>query len=205
MKTLLKRIITAFLALSMVISSNTLTASAQEIDEDIRQESLKNANTNTKIDLSQLDTLTTEDGKILYDVTPLVSTYSNTTYLGAFTFTNVNIGGARTINDNRIRFIVDFKKADSQSTDIDLEVSLRRIYYENGQEYHLDRGTQRLRSSGSSLTSDGYHHVTTDWININDSELGKQFCIYYDAMTEFGKTGTGAYRSASVRIWMEAF
>ena len=205
MKTFLTKITTVSLALLMVISGNVSTVSAKTVDDNMRCESLEPANTVSEIDLSQLDTMTTEDGKTLYDVTSLMSTYSSTQYLGSFTFTNVNTGGARTINDNRIRFIVDFKKADSQPTDIDLEVSLRRIYYENGQEYHLDRGTQRLLSMNSSLTSDGYHHATTDWININDSELGKQFCIHYDAMTEYGKVGTGAYRRASVRIWMEIY
>lgn len=138
----------------------------------------------------------------MYDVTPLVS--NGQTYLGSFTFTNVNTGAARTINDRKFRFIVDFKKADSQPTDIDLEISLRRIVYENGLELHLDRGTERLRCDYSSLTDDGYHRATTQWFELNSSEVGKLFCIHYDALTRYGYVGTGAYRSASVRIWMEA-
>lgn len=204
MKNFLRKMAATFLVLSMVIGANVSTAFAKEADENVRDNSVEKINT-TPIDVSQLDTITTEDGRTLYDVTPVMSTSSEQIYLGSFTFTNVNLGAARTINDRKFRFIVDFKKADSQPTDIDLEVSLRRIVYENGQEYYFDRGTERLRADYSPLTSDGYHHGITQWIEINSSELGKQFCIHYDAMTRYGDVGTGAYRSASVRIWMEIY
>lgn len=204
MKGIFKKIVAIFLVLSMVMSVGAITAFASEVDKNTPDNLVEAVNT-TLTDVSQLDTITTEDGRILYDVTPLVSTASSEIYLGSFTFTNVNVGAARRIDASQVRFIVDFKKADSQTTDIDLEISLRKLDYVDGLEVQYDRGTERLRADYCSLTSDGYHHGVTEWFTIPSYERGTMFCIYYDAMTQFGYTGTGAYRSASIRIWMEIF
>lgn len=153
------------------------------------------------IALDQLEQRITEDGTTLYDVTSLAST---TTYLGAFTFTNTNVGAKRAIDGNSVRFIVEFKKADTQPTDIDLEIKLMPIAYnEDGSEIWMNLGSERILSRNcDEMTSDGFHRYTSTWWDISQDNH-RDFRIYYDAMTEFGKTGTGAYRKASVRIWME--
>lgn len=196
MKTLFKKLGIMVCALAIAVGCLPANAFATELEPA----TLVEENQQT-IDLDQLEQRTTEDGTTLYDITALANT---TTYLGSFTFTNTNVGAKRSIYGDSVRFIVEFKKADTQPTDIDLEIRpMPLAYNEDGTEYWLYIGSERILSRGcEEMTSDGYHRHTTQWWDISQ-DRGRDFRIYYDAMTEFGKTGTGAYRKASVRIWME--
>ena len=198
MKTLFKKMGIVLCALAIAVGCLPANAFAAELEPAILFE--ENQQT---IDLDQLEQRTLEDGTTLYDVTPLA--VSSPIYLGAFTFTNTNVGAKRVINADEVRFIVEFKKADTQPTDIDLEIRLHPIFYdEDGNEYWAAAEQERICSMYcTETTSDGYHKYTTGWFPIASQFRGGEFRIYYDAMTEFGETGTGAYRKASVRIWMQ--
>lgn len=121
-----------------------------------------------------------------------------------FTFTNTNQGSAKTISGFRVRFRFYFKKADSQPTDIDMKILFRPHYYENGNTIFLPSLLDKRILSSSCQTRDGYHYYQTDWINLNSGSYStRDYSLFYDACTEWGKTGTGAYRSATVKVEMD--
>lgn len=134
------------------------------------------------------------------EVTPRLTTLvTGSNYLGNFTFANVHRGGARIVNGNRMRVCVAFKKADSQSANIDLIVDVDRYY---GDGYYVTRQSTRFMSQNASPDDNGYHYLVGDWINVG-ADNGQPISLYYDVVTAYGQTGNGSYRAANVYVWIE--
>ena len=131
-------------------------------------------------------------------------TSGNSYTFPTFTFSNTNQGTAKTISGWRVRFRFYFKKADSQPTDIDLKILFRPHYYEDGNTYFLPAILDMRILGVNCETRDGYHYYQTDWLNLNSGNYStRDYSIFYDACTEWGKTGTGAFRSATVKVEMD--
>lgn len=135
-------------------------------------------------------------------VTPRMNSYGRGRwYLGHFAFTGTNTGNGFFLNGNRVRMCVAFKKADSQASDVDLQVDLAKIEYENGKEYHHYRGGQYFMSANDDPDADGYVYFISDWIDIS-SEKGGAFLLKYKAFTAYYQNGTSP-RRADVHVWLD--
>lgn len=144
-----------------------------------------------------VENLTTENS-----VTPRMNSYgTGRWYLGHFAFTDTNTGNAFILNGNRVRMCVAFKKADSQASDVDLQVDLARVEYVNGREYHHYRGGQYFMSANDEPDSDGYVYFVSDWIDIS-SESGCAFLLKYEVFTAYYQSGTSP-RRADVHVWLD--
>jgi len=123
-------------------------------------------------------------------------------YLGNFTFTNTNRGQVMRLRGNEVRICVAFKKADSQSSNIDLKVNLNRYAYENDMDCYFLIQANRFFSRDDQPDENGYYYFEGPWQDISYIN-GELFSLYYDAVTAYGQTGTGAYRSADVHVWLD--
>ena len=151
----------------------------------------------------KINVTTVEDSNTENSVTPRISSYgAGRWYLGHFAFTDTNTGNAFLLNGNRVRICVAFKKADSQSSDVDLQVDLAKIEYLDGKEYYHYRGGQRFMSANDDPDADGYVYFVSDWIDIDSSERGGAFVLKYEVFTAWYQSGTSP-RRADVHVWLD--
>lgn len=143
MKTKLRRRINRALALvlcfTFLFSTNVLAAES------------------TDGNVSEVESLERQESEL--STTSTQSAYGpGTWYLGNFSFTDTNNGAYKTINGNRMRYIVEFKPIDGELT-CDLQVNC--IQYGGKQVGQLHCATY-----DDTKQPNGYYRFETGWFNV---------------------------------------
>lgn len=115
--------------------------------------------------------------------------------LGGFTFTNTNIGAARTYNFNYMRIKPAWKASDSETSEVDLLIKVIRA--SDGTVVYQKRFT--LSDDVNGKDKDGWWYAESEYFRI---DYGQKYYFFYEAFTTPGYTPTGYNRGAQVHMWL---